>query len=298
MSRIEEALKKASKMRGKEKRSGNGAHSHAAQEAESRPTHHTEPVHRPESQPTAKVIPQEVMERVADQHMLVSMNDIVSPAAEEFRKLKQNLVRITKREGFQNTILITSGTVGEGKSVTSTNLAISLAQEFDHTVLLVDADLRRPTCHNLLCLDNSYGLSDCLMDGADISKGMIRTGIGKLSFLPAGTPMANPGELLASKRMADVLKEMKERYSDRYVIIDTPPVLPFAESRTLGRLADMVVLVIKEGRMSKYELRETMEALSGANLAGAVFSQATQGASANRYTGYSKYHHYYGYGAR
>lgn len=296
MSRIEEALKKASKMRGKERRPASPApveqieHIHPS-------SHHAEAVHRPEAS-TNKVIPQEVMDRVADQHMLVSMNDIVSPAAEEFRKLKQSLVRITKRGGFHNTILVTSGTVGEGKSVTSTNLAISLAQEFDHTVLLVDADLRRPTCHNLLSLENSYGLSDCLMDGADISKGMIRTGIGKLSFLPAGTPMANPGELLASKRMATMLKEMKERYSDRYIIIDTPPVLPFAESRTLGRLADMVVLVVKEGRLSKHELRETMEALSGANVAGAVYSQASQSASGNRYTGYSKYHYYYGYGNR
>lgn len=297
MSRIEEALKKASKMRGKERRSESGTSiSAAVQDHVSRPEHHPESVRRPEP-PSSKVIPQEVMDRVAGQHMLVSMNDIVSPAAEEFRKLKQHLVRITKREGFHNTILITSGTVGEGKSVTSTNLAISLAQEFDHTVLLVDADLRRPTCHNLLCLENEYGLSDCLMDGADISKGMIRTGIGKLSFLPAGTPMANPGELLASQRMSAVLKEMKERYSDRYVIIDTPPVLPFAESRTLARMADMVVLVVKEGRLSKHELSETMEALNGANVAGAVFSQASQVGTSNRYSGYSKYHYYYGYGS-
>jgi len=301
MSRIEEALKKASKMRGKERRTGSETSISAAVQdhvsrSDSQHAHHSEPVYRPEP-PSNKVIPQEVMDRVAGQHMLVSMNDIVSPAAEEFRKLKQSLVRITKREGFHNTILVTSGTVGEGKSVTSTNLAISLAQEFDHTVLLVDADLRRPTCHNLLCLENTYGLSDCLMDGADISKGIIRTGIGKLSFLPAGTPMANPGELLASQRMATMLKEMKDRYSDRYVIIDTPPVLPFAESRTMARLADMVILVVKEGRLSKYELRETVEALSGARVAGVVYSQASQSASGNRYSGYSKYHYYYGYGS-
>jgi exopolysaccharide/PEP-CTERM locus tyrosine autokinase len=299
MSRIEEALKKATKMRGQ----GNPVEAPV-----SRGTGMTQPI-TPVSQPLAavhshpsvtsdtssKVIPQEVVDRVSGQHMLVSMNDIVSPAAEEFRKLKQSLVRITKRGGFHNTILVTSGTMGEGKSVTSTNLAISLAQEFDHTVLLVDADLRRPTCHNLLCLENGYGLSDCLMEGADISKGMIQTGIGKLSFLPAGTPMANPGEFLASQRMAAMLKEMKERYSDRYVIIDTPPILPFAESRILARLADMVLLVVKEGCLSKYELGETMEALSGANLAGAVYSQASQSASSNRFSGYGKNQYYYGY---
>lgn len=214
MSRIEEALKKASKLRG-------------AESGRQEPQKHTAPSSdrapgtAPEPHPS-QVISQEVLDRVSNQHMLVSMNDVVSPAAEEFRKLKQNLVRLTKKEGFLNTILITSGTVAEGKSVTSVNLAISLAQEFDHTVLLVDADLRRPSCGNLLCMETSYGLSDCLIEGTDISKAIIRTGIGKLSFLPAGTPMANPGELLASKRMVDVLREMKERYSDRYVIIDTP----------------------------------------------------------------------------
>lgn len=301
MSRIEEALKKASKMRGQGKQptSDSGASQHpTVSEVPQANASSRAGAEENSGPPSAKVIPREVMERVAGQHMLVSINDIVSPAAEEFRKLKQNLVRMTKRGGFHNTILVTSGTVGEGKSVTSANLAISLAQEFDHTVLLVDADLRRPTCGDLLCLENGYGLSDCLMNGEDISKAMIRTGIGKLSFLPAGTPMANPGELLASQRMASVLKEMKERYSDRYVIIDTPPVLPFAESRTLARLADMVVLVVKEGRLSKYELRETVEALSGANIAGAVYSQATKAASGNRYGGYGNYQSYYGYAAR
>lgn len=289
MSRIEEALKKASQMRGREEKVGAGEVRPEAVDASRTQPSFTPP--QPEN--SQKVIPQNVLDRMAGQHMLVSVNDIVSPAAEEFRKLKQNLVNLTKKDGFQNTILITSGTAGEGKSVTSTNLAISLAQEFDHTVLLVDADLRRPTCSQLLGLESTYGLSDCLIEGTDISKAMIKTGVGKLSFLPAGTPMANPGELLASQRMASVLREMKERYSDRYVIIDTPPVLPFAEARTLSRLADLVVLVVMEGRMSKYELSETMEALSGAHLGGVVYNQATKASSSNRFSGYSRYNYYY-----
>jgi exopolysaccharide/PEP-CTERM locus tyrosine autokinase len=289
MSRIEEALKKAAQLRGKE------------EERQDRSAPTDPALGRGAGdglgRPPKKEIPQEVLDRVAGQHMLVSLNDIVSPAAEEFRKLKQNLVRLTKKKGFQNTIVITSGTVGEGKSVTSTNLAISLAQEFDHTVLLVDADLRKPSCHELLCMDQEYGLSDCLLEGSDVSNAIIRTGIGKLSFLPAGTPMANPGELLGSQRMAKLLREMKERYSDRFLIIDTPPVLPFAESRILARLADMVVLVVREQRLSKYELGETLEALNGANVAGAVFTQATRGHSAMGYGGYARYGYKYSYNA-
>lgn len=289
MSRIEEALKKASRLRDREE-------GQLERAVSAGPAMGGAPAHDPGRAPR-KEIPQEVLDRVAGQHMLVSLNDIVSPAAEEFRKLKQNLVRLTKKKGFQNTIVFTSGTVGEGKSVTSTNLAISLAQEFDHTVLLVDADLRKPSCHELLCMDQGYGLSDCLLEGTDVSSAIIRTGIGKLSFLPAGTPMANPGELLASQRMATVLREMKERYSDRFLIIDTPPVLPFAESRILARMADMVVLVVREQRLSKYELNETLEALSGANVAGAVFTQASRGHSASGYGGYAHYGYKYSYNA-
>ncbi len=279
MSRIEEALKKASQAR-----------KEGASKAEEQTASPLAASSMPRSQ-----VSQEILDRVRDQHMLVSMNDMCSPAAEEFRKLKQSLVRMTKKENFQNTILITSGTSGEGKSVTSTNLAISLAQEFDHTVLLIDADLRRPSCHELLCLENTYGLSDCLLEGRDVSQGMIKTGIGKLTFLPAGSPMANPAELLASKRMELVLKEMKSRYSDRYIIIDSPPVLPFAETRTLSRLVDMTILVIQDGRLSKYELRETLEALSGAHVAGAVYTQASSSSSKSRYSGYGHYGNYYGY---
>ncbi len=233
------------------------------------------------------------LERIRGERMLVSINDANSRAAEEFRKLKQNIIRLSKAEDFKNMLLVTSGTVDEGKSVTATNLAISLAQEFDHTVLLVDADIRRPSCHDLLRLENSYGLSDCLMDGADVSKAMVKTGIHKLTFLPAGTPMPNPGELLASSRMEAVLSEMKNRYSDRYIIIDSPPVLPFAESRILANIVDGVLLVVKEGGLTHFEVRETVAALSGSNLLGAAFVQATSMDPLSRSLEEIKYQYYY-----
>lgn len=236
--------------------------------------------------------PQEVLDRIAEQHMLVSVNDPQCPAAEEFRKLKQNLVRVTKRDGFQNTILVTSGTSGEGKSVTATNLAISLAQEFDHTVLLIDGDLRRPTCQQLLGLEPEFGLTECLTNGRDVSEALIKTGLGKLTFLPAGKAMQSPGELLASRRMKQILTEMKNRYSDRYIIVDSPPVLPFAETRSLARIVDGVVLVVKEGQVTQYEVRDTVEALSGSNILGAVYNQAAMGVGMG-YSGYSPYKYYY-----
>ncbi|WP_338667650.1 XrtA-associated tyrosine autokinase [Pseudodesulfovibrio methanolicus] len=286
MSRIEDALKKASEKRDETRR----------REPEKAAV--TAPVMEaagPVEKPSLDLLPvqSDCLDRARQQRMLVAMNEPVSLAAEEFRKLKQILVRKTKREGFQNTILVTSGTVGEGKSVTAVNLAISLAQEFDHTVLLVDADIRSPSCHELLCMENGYGLSDCLVDGSPISKGLVKTGIGKLSFLPAGSVVPNVGELLASKRMTESLAEMKNRYADRYIIIDSPPVLPFAESRNLSRLADAVVLVIKEGQASQADLRDTIEALQGANILGAVYTQASRTHRSLNTDAYMKYKYYH-----
>lgn len=273
MSRIEQALKKATEMR-------KGI---IAQD---------EDVPR-EPKATQPVLSEATCDRINAEHMLVTVNEPHSPAAEEFRKLKQNLVRVTQKNGFQNSILVTSGTVGEGKSITATNLAISLAQEYDHTVLLVDADLRRPTCENLLCMAPEFGLSNCLTEGRDVSEAMIRTGLGKLSFLPAGTPVSNPGELLASQRMKQVLSEMRNRYSDRYIIIDSPPILPFAETRSLARMVDGVVLVVKEGQVTQHELRDTIEAMHGANILGAVYNQASMHVLSSRFSGYAKYKFYY-----
>ncbi|GFM37327.1 XrtA-associated tyrosine autokinase [Desulfovibrio psychrotolerans] len=218
---------------------------------------------------------EEVPERLKHQHMLVTLNDPAGHAAEEYRKLKESIVNISKKKGFRNTLMITSSSVGEGKSVTSVNLAISLAQEMDFTVLLIDADLRRPTCHTLLNLDNEKGLSDFLLGATDVSSLICKTGVGKLSFMPAGKATPNPGELLASNRMVSLLEEVKHRYPDRFVLIDTPPALPFAETRSLSRMVDGAVLVIREGASSQKDIAETVEALRETSIYGTVLNQAS-----------------------
>src|SRR6185369_15144622 len=133
-----------------------------------------------------------------------------------------------------------------GKSLTAANLAISMAQEYDLTVLLIDADLRRPSIHTYLGFEQSIGLSDCLQDGIDIGEAIIKTDISKLSVISAGREVAKPLELFASKKMQELMAEIKHRYNDRYVIIDTPPLLPFAETRSLAQIVDGIVFVIHE----------------------------------------------------
>ncbi|MDD2541018.1 MAG: XrtA-associated tyrosine autokinase, partial [Desulfuromonadaceae bacterium] len=207
--------------------------------------------------------------------LLVTVNDPHTQAAEEYSKLKSVIVKLTKGATFLNMLMVTSSIGSEGKSLTALNLALSLAQEFDHTVLLVDADIRKPSIHSYLGIENSAGLTDCLLDGFDLRDALIRTGIGKLSFLAAGRSVPNPAEVFTSQRMRDFFLEMKNRYHDRYIIIDTPPVLPFAETRSLSGIVDGVVLVAKEGHVTLHNIEETIECIKGTPLLGIVYNEAT-----------------------
>jgi len=223
-----------------------------------------------------------------DNPMLTTINDPYSAVSEQYRKLKSTVVRTTNQENFRNLIMITSAVAGEGKSLTAVNLAISLAQELDLTVLLIDADLRRPSIHRYLEFEPGQGLSDCLMDGADPVDAVIKTNISRLSIMPAGKEVANPLELFSSRRMQDLLSDLKHQCKDRYIIIDTPPLLPFAETRTLGHLVDGVVFVIQEGLAPRESIQEAIETLKGCPLLGVVLNNSNTVSNDNQH--YSSYY--------
>lgn len=206
--------------------------------------------------------------------LLVTASSPHTPAAEEYRKLKSAIVKLTKGDIFRNMLMVTSSIGSEGKSITSLNLALSMAQEYDHTVLLIDADIRKPSIHNYLGIENKAGLTECLVDGLDVKDAIIQTGIGKLSLLPAGREVLNPAEIFNSQKIRDFFLEIKNRYHDRYIIIDTPPVLPFAETRSLSAIVDGIVLVVKEGLVTLHNINETMDCLKGTALLGIVYNEA------------------------
>ena len=215
---------------------------------------------------------------------LVTITQFYSPVAEEYRRLKSMLLQETTAD-FLNTIMITSAIDSEGKSVTAINLAVTLAQEIDHTILLIDADLRKPMIHEYLGIEYKYGLSDYLTGDIDISEVMIKTGIGKLVLIPAGNRVDNPLELLSSDKMKALIKEVKQRYADRYVIIDTPPILSFAEPISIGANVDGIVFVVKEGRAQKRMIEDAL------NLVGIVFNDVeitNMDGSYSRYYGHEK----------
>ncbi len=227
-----------------------------------------------------------------DNPCVVTFSDPDSPVTEQYRKLKTLILKMTRNE-FRNTLLVTSSVGGEGKSVTCANLAVILAREYGQTVLLVDADLRKPALQEYLGLKSDFGLADCLNDRIDLGKAIVKTGLPKLSFLSAGKQVTDPAELLSSSRMKELLKEMKNRYQDRYIIIDTPPTLLYAETLALSALVDGIVVVVKEGVASLQGVRDTLDVLKGASLLGIVYNDVSNASLDGSYRNYKDHYKKY-----
>jgi exopolysaccharide/PEP-CTERM locus tyrosine autokinase len=216
----------------------------------------------------------------------------------ELRILKRPLLRNASGKGAArikdaNLIMITSAVPGEGKSYLAANLAMSIAMELDHTVLLVDADVERPSLPRVLGFDHDHGkgLLDVLIDSElDLGQVMIKTNIDKLSILPSGTPHPRATELLASGGMNKLLAEMVQRYSDRIIIFDSPPLLVTTEARVLAAHMGQVVMVVKAESTSHSEVKHAVAALEVCPVKMVVLNQTTGHFDGHGY-GYG-----YGYG--
>lgn len=206
--------------------------------------------------------------------------------AEQFRKLQGEISKRTRGENFRNSLLITSSISGEGKTVIALSLAIALAQGLDHTVLLVDADLRRPMVHEYLGLQPTVGLIQCLTGEAKLEDALVRTGIGKLVVLPAGGRLENPVELLASAKMKALVEELKSRYPDRYVLFDGTPVLLFAEPRALAGMMDGVLYVVREGVSQNNQVEQGVSVLEDVPIMGLAYNDTSMDLSGKGYYGY------------
>jgi receptor protein-tyrosine kinase len=174
--------------------------------------------------------------------------------ANEFRVIKRPILSNVQNRSAApveraNLIMVTSSLPGEGKTFVAINLAISIAMELDTTVLLVDADVSRPSVLQRLNLPPSPGLLDILIDSSrSVGDVLLRTNLEKLSILPAGAPRGHATELLASVQMARLVDELASRYSDRIIVFDAPPLLPSTESRVLATHMGQVVVVVESER--------------------------------------------------
>lgn len=214
-----------------------------------------------------------------------------SQISEQFRLLKNNILFPEKGEPSK-TIMVTSASPSEGKSFTAANLAASIAQSIDEYVLLMDCDLRKPTIHSMFGFNSQglKGLSDYLSAGIPLSSVLRKTAVNKLTILPAGPVPPNPSELLSSEQMRRMLHEVKLRYSDRYIIIDTPPPYITSETNAIARYVDGIILVIRQGRTRVKEIQDIVD-IYGRNKILGVIKNFSEKAVGYGY-GYGKY----GYG--
>ena len=188
-------------------------------------------------------------------------------------------------------LMVTSAVPGEGKTFVASNLAVNVAQNIAEYVLLVDCDLRRPRMHQMFGFNQVKGLSDHLSNGTGLYDLLLKTVVDKLTLLPAGTPPRNPSEILSSAKMANLIDEVKTRYDDRYLIIDSPPPMLAPETSAIAKRVDGIIIVIKYGDTPLKLIEQMMESLDKEKIIGAVLNRFD--AHTSGYYGYKKYHKYY-----
>ena len=258
------------------------------------------PAPQAEPQPMQQKSPAEVVTidigRLSALHM-VTPDKPKSGLAEQFRVIKRPLIQNAKGQGAApikdgNLIMVTSALPGEGKSFSAINLAISMAMELDFTVLLVDADFSKPAILPRLGIKERKGLMDVLTgDVPDLSGVLLRTNIEKLTILPAGMPHPRATELIASDAMARMLEEIANRYPDRIIVFDSPPLLPTTEARVLATHMGQIVLVVEADRTSHGALRQALTTIENCPVKLMLLNKA----ASREKTGLYGYGYGYGY---
>lgn len=190
--------------------------------------------------------------------------------AENFKMLRAQILFSQNRR--PRSLLITSIFPGEGKTFVSSNLAVSIALGIDEHVLLVDCDFRRPSIHKMFGYSNIEGLHEFLTDKRPLNDLIIRTNINKLSVITAGKTSSNPSELLSSSVMEAFLKEVKDRYQDRFIIIDSTPLHATSEAAVLARNVDGIILVIRNQRAPREAIKKAISFLGKEKILGIVFN--------------------------
>ncbi len=201
-----------------------------------------------------------VADEVLQRHRILTGHD--SPFADAYKILRTQVLHRLRENGW-SMLGITSPRDGEGKTLTSINLAIALAAEPTQTVLLVDADLRAPRLHHELGIESNEGLTEFLLDGRSIEGMLVYPNLGRLIILPAGRGTEQSAEILTSPRMSALGKELKHRYSSRVVIFDLPPVLERADVLAFSPQLDALLLVVEDGKTSEPDLQQTLQVLKG-----------------------------------
>ncbi|UJW82781.1 CpsD/CapB family tyrosine-protein kinase [Hydrogenophaga sp. SL48] len=206
-----------------------------------------------------------------DRHRVVS-HQKTHPASWAFDVLRTQVLQKMDENGWR-TLAITSPSVESGKTVVAINLAMSIAQQTNRTALLVDFDLRRPSVARYLGLNRSLSLNDFLDGRANVGDALVNPGIERFVVLPTNQPVTGASEVLSSSKVGHLIDDLRERYSDRIVIFDLPPVLAADDVMSVLPRIDCVLMVVGSGVSTENEVEEAMSRLSKANLLGVVLNK-------------------------
>jgi protein-tyrosine kinase len=216
------------------------------------------------------------LERMRQQSLILPDEKRTS-VAEAFRRIKRRIllnVDHPKPGTHPNLVMVTSSVPGEGKSFCAANLALSIALEMDHTVLLVDADVARPSLLRMFGVDTGKGLMDILIDRqTHLSDVLCKTDVGKLMFLPAGTAHRHATEALASGAMQGLLKEISEHDPNRVIIFDSPPLMAASEASALAGQMGQVVIVVEAGKTTEALLKSALGRIELDNVVGLLLNK-------------------------
>jgi capsular exopolysaccharide synthesis family protein len=192
-------------------------------------------------------------------------------AAEQYRSLRTRIKRAENGRAVR-AIVITSPNKGDGKSVTAANLALTMAQEFQQRVLLVDADVRRPAIRDLFGIPDGPGLVDVLVGAVDLNQALVHLPEYNLTLLPAGATPTHPAELLGSAAMRRVLDTLRTRF-DR-VLIDMPPVAPLADLHIVAPMADGLLMIVRAGVTPRPAIERALAGLETSKVLGLVLNES------------------------
>ena len=207
-------------------------------------------------------------------------------AEEEFRKLKTQIFH--RLPNPPHSILVTSATPEEGKTMVAVNLALAISQEIHRKAILIDGDLRKPGIH-IDKSENRKGLSNYLSDGTPLSEILTNSEMENLQIITAGPSSPKSSELIGSKRMGELMKSLNEVGENTYIIIDSPPVISTTEPVLLSRMVDGIILVVRADRTPKGTVQRALKSVDHQKIIGVVFNQVDMKPSGY----YSK--HYYRY---
>ena len=209
-----------------------------------------------------------------------------SLAINYYKVLRTRIQHRMKANGW-NTIMITSVNPGEGKTLTAINLAITMAKEFNQTVLLVDTDLQHQNIHKYLGVSSNMGLIDYLENNTPLKELIIWPGIEKMTLISGGKQIMESSELLGSPKMKNLVAEMKKRYDKRYIIFDMPPLLGNADAITFAPMVDCTLMVVEEGKTDMQDVKKAVSLLPQNNFLGYVLNKQTASINKRMQYGYA-----------